>query len=374
MSQTNLAPVPGGAAPPAVQPGPGEEVLDAGNIAVQPNDYDDAEIEAARRAVEIEAAGGTPPAAAPPAAPRQPAARPAQQPAAGETIMVPKARLDEALAAARANATAGEEWRNRSLYMEGVLAATKPTAGAPAAPRPAAQPAPAAPTVEQQILDEQSKLLEVAKRFDSGEILAADLVKAQNDAANLIQGLREKALFTAVLQHVPAPQVGMADQQMLDHTTVDLEQRYPWCVELKPIEFEWLDNIAAHFFHNLGQPITRGNVADAIKMQNFVAQLTDVVGPWMYPSRIAKVEARRTEIARAAAPPPNPGGAAAAAPPAPPAPNFAARFLAHPPNLHTAGTPAVAEQELTEDRIVTMSQEELEALPAATRLRLLERP
>ncbi len=329
-------------------------------------DFDDAALAEARRQSALEDSGQTGGQVVRPAAPQQ----------QGQPIMVPKQRLDEALAAARSNAVAGEEWRNRALYMEGALAtlrAQPPTAGtaAPATQAPAAV-APAQ-SVESQILAEQAKMIEAAEKFDRGEILATDLKRVEISASNIIQGLREQALYQAMMSKMPVPQAGLADSQLMDTATADLENRHPWTFELRPHEFAWLENVAVDFFRGLGQPITAGNPTDAMKVRNLLAQMTEVFGPWMFPSRIAQVEERRRMLAaqqqtqQQQQPAPVGNGRGAVIENVPP---FAQRYAAHPPNMQGAGITQLPEN-VSEDRVNNMTTEEIMALPADVRARIL---
>ena len=328
-------------------------------------DFDDAALLNARRVAELEDGQRT---GAQPAPIVQPAAQPAAGGGQQQPIMIPKDRLDEALAAARTNGASAEEWRNRALYMEGVLAATQRAPQQPAA-QPVAQPAVAQPTVEQQILAHQNAMLEAAGKFDRGEILATDLKRVEIAAGNAIAALRETNLAHWVQSQIPVTQPGIADAQILDTHSYNLEQRHPWCAQLKPLEWAWLENWCTDFFAKTGAPITIGNTADALRLRAIMAQLTDVLGPWLYPSRIAQVEAQR--FAQRQQPQGASGGQPQAQPQAQPAAGPLQRFAAHPPNTQQAGTTGSG-NDISEERISTMSTDEIEALPAAVRARYLQ--
>jgi hypothetical protein len=359
---TPLPGLPGGAPLPAAQ----QPVPLAPETAAAPTpDFDDAALTAARRAADLE--DGQRPAQQPAPVQQPTGTQPAPQPGA-QPIMIPKERLDEALAAARTNGASAEEWRNRALYMEGALATAR--AQPAAAPQPGTQPPapqPVQATIEQQILAQQNAMIEAAGKFDRGEILATDLTRIQIAAQNAIAALREGNLARWVQTQVPTIQPGIADAQILDTATFNLEQRHPWCAQLKPLEWNWLENWGIDFFAKTGAPITTGNTADALRLRAFMAQMTDVLGPWLYPSRIAQVEAQR--FAQRQQPQPGvqqpaalPGQQPAAAP--------LQRFANHPPNLAAAGT-AGSDNEINEGRIATMTTDEIEALPAAVRARYM---
>jgi hypothetical protein len=347
-----------------------------------PLDADDQALAQALREAAIED-GNSPgqPAAQPaPGAPARPAGA-AQAPAdAGH--MVPKARMDEVIAQARSNASAAEEWRNRSLYFEGVAAASRtapPAAGAPA-PQQQAAPAQAQPqraTIEQKIGAQQALMIEAAKKFDTGEITAEALTGINIAANNHVAALRERALYDAVLARMPEPQTSLSDERTLDQAAFNLEQRHPWCFEFRDAEWAWLETVADDFFlKSTGQPMRVGNSQDALRKRAFMAQMTEVLGPWLFPDKIANVEARRAAVQQRQGQlqqqrQPAGGQRPALSAPAGGAPATALdRFNAHPPNLNGAGTQGIT-GEISEDRLANMTTDEIEALPDAVRARYM---
>lgn len=327
-----------------------------------PFDQGKADLEAARRAVEEEeaalAAGQSaePPAAVAPVAPVAAAPpAPATPPA---PIMVPKQRLDEALQRARAE-------QAERLRLEGALRAATAQQAAPAAPA-----APPAPTLDQLIQVEQGKIDEAATKFDAGEITLSDFVAVQRDANNLIQSLREQALYEAVTARMP--QMGMVDSMFLDRRTAELEAANPWLgvIAQDGNRMQAFADVARADLAARGEPIQGDSPVETLRLREAMAELSNTYGPRWYPSLAQPAPA-------AAAPPgaPAPAAAPAQRPTARPAPavNPAIRAAAHPPNINEMGTAGLASNDPTEEQIANMSSDEIGALPAATRARLLAR-
>ncbi len=327
-----------------------------------PFDQGKADLEAARRAVEEEEATlaadqptEIPPAAAPVApAAKDPVAVPATPPA---PIMVPKQRLDEALSRARAE-------HAERLRLEGALRAATAQQAAPAA-----SATPPAPTLDQLIQAEQGKIDEAATRFDAGEITMSEFVAVQRDAQNLIQSLREQALYEAVTAR--QPQMGMVDEIFLKRRTDELEASNPWLgvIAQDGNRMQAFADVARADMAARGEPIQGDSPMETLRLREAMAELSNTYGPRWYPNLTQPAPA-------AAAPPGAPAPAAAPArPPARPASatNPVTRAAAHPPNINEMGTAGLASNDPTEEQIENMSSDEIGALPAATRARLQAR-
>lgn len=383
MSLSTDVSLPGGAHPP-VPFGDNNPAPQAPAIGPSP-DLDDASLAELRRQAEAE--DGQQGQQPQPQGPR-PAPTPPAPAGGGQPIMVPKARLDEVLAALRERDTNAEEWRNRALYMEGALATLRdqPRPAAAGAGQEPAAPA-AQPTVQQLIAAEEAKMVAAAQQFDLGNMTAEALLAVNMAANRAISDLRENALTSRLMSVLPQPRAGLADAQILDAQTANLEANHPWCEVLTQREWAWLENWGISMFANMGQPVQNGNTADALKLRKLLAQLTDVIGPWLFPSRIAAMQpkwdavlaARRAAAEAFAQPQPqggNPAPARGGQPqpqrqpaPAAPVPNALARFAAHPPSSSNMGLPDAGSGEVTEEQVEQMTSEEIMALPAAVRAR-----
>jgi hypothetical protein len=336
---------------PAVLP---HDDADPPPLADLPLDDGKAALERLRLEAEAEeaaaAAGSAPdPAPVAPVAPASPAPTPPADPA---QIMVPKARLDEALTRAR-NAEAG------ILRMEGMIQALQ--RGTPPA-APAQPPQPAAPTLEQLIQAEETRIEEAATRFDAGEITMVEFKRMERDAAAKIISLREQALFEAVMARVP--QQGMADELIENRHLAALRKAHPWVAVIEADEgrLQVLVDLARATLQAEGQPIGDGP-AESLRLREKVAALADDFGPRWYPQHQAPAPATPP---RAPAPAPIP----ASRPAAPAASNPLARVASHPPNINEMGSTALASNDPTEEMVAAMSTDEIAALPASVRARL----
>jgi hypothetical protein len=331
------------------------------NEPAAPIDDGKAALEALRREVEAEeaalAAGQTtePAAAVAPVAPvvAAPAAEPAAPPA---PIMVPKQRLD-ALAQRARNAEA------EMLRLQGELRAATARQAAPAAPA-----APPAPTLDQLLQAEQTNIDEAATKFDAGEITMSDFVAVQRDAQTAISSLREQALYEALSSR--QPQMGMADELILTRRTAELEAANPWLGVMAKDgnRLQALADVARADLAARGEPIRGDSPLETLRLREATAELSNLYGPRWYPNLAQPAPA-------AAAPQSAPASAAPAMPPARPAPvaNPVLRAAAHPPNINQMGTAGLASNDPSEEQIENMSSDEIGALPAATRARLLAR-
>lgn len=360
-TRTALTPAKGDALPPAMPPddlppAPSEaEPLDPGKAEL-------ARLIAEADAEEAAAAAPAAPAAPDPtiAAPVAPVEAPPAPAAAAEPatpIMVPKARLDEALTRTKAAEAA-------VLRMEGMLQALqRQPAAAPAAPA-----APPAPTLESLIQAEEARIDEAATRFDAGEITMVEFKRAERDAMAKIMGLRESALYEALAARTPAaPEMSMTDQFFLERRTAELEAANPWVgAIIQGGRIEGLVTMARAELEALGEPIQGDSPMETLRLREKVAELSGLYGPRWFPQhQIPAAPAAPQRPAATVAPVARP-----AAPAAPAANATLARVAAHPPNINQMGSPAPATTDPTEEQIAAMTTDEIGALPASVRARL----
>jgi hypothetical protein len=276
---------------------------------------------------------------------------------------VPKARFDEV-------ATKASRLADENAYLRGKLDAM--AAGAGGQQQQPAAPAAPEPTLFDQIATaiaaEQAKVQEAASRFDNGDLSMVQFKDIEFAAATQIASLRERAMVASLEARKPAAtatKIGLSDQAILDQHTIDLEAAHPWVQALVPQELQYLASLATDEFKQLGRPLGDGP-ADTMRLRTRVAQLATKFGPDWYPGRTV---------------------AAAQAPAAPPAQtqqrqqqqaaprgqagmdklNLAGR---HPPNPAAAGSPGNP-SEVTAEMVDKMTTEEILALPATVRQRLL---
>jgi hypothetical protein len=298
-----------------------------------------------------------PPPAAPPPAPAAPATPPAPQ---GQ-VMVPKARLDQE---ARARRTAEQLADYRAAEIE----ALRNGAGTPPAPATAPQGASTTP-VSEQINARQAEVLDAARKYDAGEITSEELVRTQQAADAAIAELRFAA-FQAPQQ--AAAQPGIADQIVLQTQLQTLEAQHPYTRALDSRQAQLLANIARTEAAAAGQPYG-STAADTMNLRAHVAALSDLYGPRWGLTLPPGAQAPAAPQSRQQAQQPRPTGAQAPAMSAEAQARLAAmdRAAGLPPDTAAIGAAGMTGDDITEARIATMSDEEIGALPAAVRNRIL---
>ena len=190
----------------------------------------------------------------------------------------------------------------------------------------------------------------------------SDLTAIQFRVQQTIANLREQAMLAVIGSQMPKQQISLTDADLLARQQADLEARHPWSKMLTTDELKHLANVATGEFAALGRPIV-GGPADTLRLRQRVAQLADKFGPDWYPNATQ-----------------SPAAPAQAAPAPQPQPTAAQRGQAgaaklalaanHPPQVNRAGAPSTSDT-VTAAQVAQMSTEEIAALPAATRQRLL---
>ena len=366
----------------AIQPKPGDQPDPAAAAAAaaaaaeaEPEviDQDAQEVIDAQAAVEAEkdAAGeggapGVDPATGKPIEPK-----PGEQgkSAGGEpAVMIPKARLDEALhgkSEAEANAA---YWKGvADGRATGIQPPPKPGDGQPGGQQQQ-QPL----TADARLATIQAQSDALAAKFDNGEISMADLTKQQRDLANKEAAIREDVLLAKVkpADQKPADQGG--DQLYLDSLTAQLEQDYPWVVVFDKVgtESDWnyLKETAKQNLVDRGVDPTQGDLGK-YELRKEVARLADKIGPFLIGD---KAKAKGIAIPDQT---PSPGGQKPTQPLSPQARARAAKLDAvagAPPNLNAMGGNAGDPSGIPSDaRVESMDEEAIGALPDNVRKRLL---
>lgn len=346
---------PAPAATPAAQPAP-----------VESNDPDEVELREAKAAAEAEEATAAKPTdktETPAATPAAPAATPAagtqekptdqqEQPQAASP-MIPKARLDEVLGK-------NDELTRQLAFMAGQIEALKGSTAA----TPAATPTPTAPqpSAQDRLIAVGQKVDALAKKYDAGEISYAELKKQERDLANEEQTIREEILLAKVQppKQTQAPQ--QANDLYLDQLTAKLEQEHPYVAELSDDDFDFVAKKAQGELEKDG--VNLQGAAGKYALRERIAVLSDTLGPVLTGKQL-----------------PLPGKTPAPAAPAvaTPAPGLSAEAQARAAKLALAATmpPNVSQmtgttgEVISESAIENMSDDDLAALPTATRHRFL---
>ena len=235
--------------------------------------------------------------------------------------------------------------------------------GQPSADQPVQQQDPAALEVAQH-----ARLEAAAKQFDEGEINMTDFVKVQREVGVEIQKIRE-----AALQKVPAPQapqLGLADQAMLDRHLEVLYATYPWSKVLPGNELMILRSMVEAGAQATGKPIGVGPRED-MRLRTEIAKLAQVYGPMWHPDLVPQVPLPTMGAPTSSMPPQSsapaqrqiaPGGA--------PAVDKISMAERHPPNISGVGSGAQVQGDLTEAQIMALTPEDYVQLPAGMRQRL----
>lgn len=290
-------------------------------------------------------------------------------PAAEATITVPKARLDAVLAARdRAN--------QENAFLKGQIdvLARQPAPSATPAPAPAAP----AKTQKEQLSDIDAAKVKLAERFDAGEISAKEW--KQQETVLDAQG---RELLIQAQAPARAPQQPAQDDQLyLENLTAQLEDAHPYSVLIATTEGnKWAFLEAEARSHLLHQGVQLGTDARSLyALRETMAQLTDHYGPIWTGVPVDQAVAKVAEITGR-----KPAGAPAAAarPATPPAPGGLSRQAVeranklalagrHPPDPAAAGAAgASGTADITDAQLAQLSDEEITALPEATRRRFI---
>lgn len=288
-------------------------------------------------------------------------------PAAEATITVPKARLDAVLAARdRAN--------QENAFLKGQIDVLNRQPAPSATPAPA--PAAPAKTQKEQLSDIDAAKVKLAERFDAGEISAKEW--KQQETVLDAQG---RELLIQAQAPARAPQQPPQDGQLyLENLTAQLEDAHPYSVLIATTDGnKWAFLEAEARSQLLNQGVRLGTDDRSLyALRERMAQLTDHYGPLWTGVPPGEAVAKVAEITgRPAAP------AAAARPATPPAPGGLSRQAVeranklalagrHPPDPAAAGAAgASGTADITDAQLAQLSDEEITALPEATRRRFI---
>ncbi len=311
-----------------------------------------------------------------------PSAGSTKEPAAAgtRTPMIPKPRFDEAVHEARA---ATLEAQREAEYWRGIaqgMAMAKPTSGssagqtAPQAGRPGMPQASADPNVRlQQIKAEKRRLRE---QYDDGALSYADM-------QDKIDALEEEgwSIRNQSIQSRGAPQVpqgGVTLDDLLDEPTAELEQQHPYTLViptndgLGKMRWDYLETEATLQLARegaLSNP-NRGpmNVREHLALRTRMAELTDVYGPTWYPDNKPQQQGQQPAPAL-----PGQGNAGQRS-------GLTTRQQAraskldlaagHPPNVSDLGASGMSEDGVTDERLLSMTEDEIAALPSSVRRKI----
>lgn len=283
-------------------------------------------------------------------------------------IMIPKQRFDQVN-----NEKA--ELSQQNAYLQGQIEAYKAGIGQPQPGQPGAKPA--EPTAQDRLIDIHMKQDELSAKFDEGEITFAELTKQNRALSDQESAIREEILVAKVRPTESQPAAAQSDGDLyLDQKTIELEESYPLINVIatdtfKP-QFDALVTMArTELEAETGGPLPnsdRGKYA----LRQRVAEMCQDHGP-VYLKRAGWTD---EQIAQASGKPvaqPQPSSD-------PSQPQLSPESKARQAKLELAGEmpPNVASMngnaggsEMTDTQIANLDDEEISALPASTRNKLL---
>lgn len=209
------------------------------------------------------------------------------EPPAQGGVMIPKARLDEVLAER-------DQLRNQVQYQAGVLTAQQQMLargmasqdGSGATPNnPTAQPA--APSFDEQITQAESKKLELAEKFDNGEISQKEFTEQTVQLDRQIRNTME-ARHQANLQAIAAQAVQRVDRSLVEadvgRAALDIQAKHPYVGEIDQHPnggniWKMIDAEAQQNLLQRGINAHDGTINSRIALMQEKAALTDRYGP-----------------------------------------------------------------------------------------------
>lgn len=344
-----------------------EDAVEAEKNAPEPEpDIDELELIAAREAVRQAQEGEAPapapvdepepepePELVPPAADvaadtSQADAAPGAQPDqdGGTGHMVPKDRLDQALAAGR---EAEQKALTEAAYWRGVAAARAVTTQG-------TEPAAVEKTPEEQVADLRAEQLAVAEKFDNGDINAAEQEKERAALEDKIYSIRSAASAPATPAAAAAPGESLALQQ----ATEQLATQHPYSQQGVLTDADW-NFVAAKARDKLaadGTDVSGGTEIDELIWRRTMAEMTTQLGPALAPGYTPPQQQQ-----------PSPGNTPAVTDKARQRAANLATAATQPPNTNSVGA-TDGNLGVTAADIVTMTDEQIAALPQADRDRI----
>ncbi|WP_341702619.1 hypothetical protein [Ferrovibrio sp.] len=288
-------------------------------------------------------------AAAPqPPKPEAEADKPAPEGATTKPVMIPKARLDEVLGKL-------DEAARQNAYLQGKL---DQAAAQPQPAKPAGEPPKAEPTPDQILAGIEAEKLDLAEKYDRGEISTAEWKKREIELDRKGRQVQQDMLAPARAEPAPAQ---TKDDLALDLATAELEKRHPYSTLITE-ESDWafLEGKARQQLVAAGE-VLDGSARAALLLRTTMAQLTDTYGPHMTGKVIEKPATKPVGQQQH-----QPSGTAAA--------RGAKLTMADglPPDINNLGGSAASSTEISEADILGMTDEDIAALPEATRRRILK--
>lgn len=335
----------------------------------------------ANAAPEPQPAPVTPAAPAAAAAEGEPEPVPEPQPAGTKSPMIPKQRLDQALAERDENLRAATYWKG----VADARAQAQPGAPVPVTQQPQEQPK----TFEQQLVDIHSEEIALAEKYEAGEITLVEMKRAEQGLRDREQTVREAAFSERVKSELPSPQPLPGGDMRLEELTADLEKQHPYLnliaetdaagnptgLTADQVERYWgfMTNEAVAKLASEGHDLRGKSLSsqDKLMLRATIAEISDAYGPVWTGRKLAEP---------AAAPAPKPATPPAKVPQPQQQPlsrtatdrlNALTKRQDMPVDVNALSGAGNDKGEPTEEELLAMSEEQILALPEATRRSLL---
>lgn len=314
------------------------------DIEINDTDFDDEELARARAELAAEtptenqpAEPAQPPVAAGPAVETKPTSTPGPVPY--ERFLEVVQQRDQA--------------RQRAIYMEGVAAGMRQQT--PPAETDQGASAPPISTAD-KISAARAPLLQATADYDDGKISYADLERTRMAVEDQVAELRNQAFLDKIAESMPqrVAEPTISDEQVLNQQLEQLAQEHPYLDKMGDNHFKFLEQMARQEAVASGKPIGTGP-RETMRLREIVSNLSDHYGPKWFPGEQPATPSR-------SAPPVSPGARARAV--------GLAAAADHPPNVNGLGRPGGG-FDISEASIMAMSEEDIAALPAATRARIM---
>ena len=249
-------------------------------------------------------------------------------------------------------------WKTKAETLEQLIADPKAT---PGEIRKAEAAVVDAADARRQALDEQ--ILAAAQRYDEQEISLREFKKAESEAQKELAKIDRDTLLQEIAKtDKSAKGMDLFSEQLIDM----LEERHPYS-KIITQDHQW-DLLAKEAVRQLeGEGVTLGqDPRSQMVVRTRIAKLTDVYGPIWHPEAKVATAAKPQSQPSARQPGPSPQALDRDK-----KLTLASKF---PPNTRDIGSAGTAPDMPSEQAIMAMTDDEIAALPKATKARLLNQP
>lgn len=271
--------------------------------------------------------------------------------------------------------------REQVQYLSGAVEALRAGSAQPGTPQPPQERAPSRQDIAQAKIDAAKQRVEqAAERLDKGEISTKEYSTVQLAASEEIAAVRNALVLGAAQELVQrqrpqppqqAPEIhySLSDQDFMDRHLEGLAAKYPEVGPKSPLTEQNVADLTAMVIKGLGgvDRLHPNPVIRTMQVREGAARLATVMVPFWYPDYRRPDQSQAT----AAATGQTTGNQRQLSAQAQARADKLALAENHPPDIRGVGSAGESEG-LSESRIIRMTDEELENLPAALLDRFLE--